>query len=162
VPQSGPLRAEKQNTRTLPCGCRKSGSENQETFAPLRQRVNAAPPTSKATARVPAAVDTGCQKAHIVWVRLEFDPDKEAINLAKHGVDFSTVQKVFQDPQRMIVPNETHSSGEPRFYAVGHDGHGILTVRFTLRGEAIRVIGAGYWRKQKKAYEDQKKETELR
>ena len=91
-------------------------------------------------------------------MRLEFDPDKEAINLAKHGVDFSTVQKVFQNPQRMIVPNETHSSGGPRFYAVGHDGHGILTVR----GGAIRVIGAGYWRKQKRAYEDQKKENELR
>jgi len=95
-------------------------------------------------------------------VRLEFDPDKEAVNLAKHGVDFSTVRKVFEDPQRMIVPNRTHSSDEPRFYAVGHDGVGVLTVRFTLHGEAIRVIGAGYWRKQKKAYEDQNKETELR
>ena len=95
-------------------------------------------------------------------VRLEFDPDKEAVNLAKHGIDFSTVQKVFADPQRIIIPNETHSSDEPRFYAVGHDGHGNLTVRFTLRGEAIRVIGAGYWRKQKKAYENQTKETDLR
>ena len=102
------------------------------------------------------------KKAHIVFVRLESDPDKETINLAKHGVDFSTVQKVFHDPQRMIVPNETHSSDEPRFYAVGHDGHGVLTVRFTLRGDAIRVIGAGYWRQQKRAYEDQKKENELR
>jgi uncharacterized DUF497 family protein len=97
-----------------------------------------------------------------VRVRLEFDPDKEAVNLAKHGIDFSTAQKVFADPQRMIVPNETHSSGEPRLYAVGHDGHGVLTVRFTLRGDAIRVIGAGYWRKQKKAYEDQEKENDLR
>jgi hypothetical protein len=93
---------------------------------------------------------------------LEFDPVKEATNLAKHGVDFSTVPKVFADPQRMIVPNETHSFDEPRFYAVGHDGHGVLTVRFTLRGETIRVIGAGYWRKQKKVYEDQTKENELR
>jgi len=107
-------------------------------------------------------LDEGCHKAHIVCVRLEFDPDKEAANLAKHGIDFSTVRKVFQDPQRMVVPNETHSSDEPRFYAVGHDGHGVLTVRFTLRSDAIRVIGAGYWRKQKKAYEDQKKENELR
>jgi hypothetical protein len=35
---------------------------------------------------------------------------------------------------------------------VGHDGLRILTVRF---------IGAGYWRKQKKAYENQKKKTDL-
>lgn len=95
-------------------------------------------------------------------MRLEFDPGKEAANLAKHGIDFSTVQKVFEDPRRMIIPNDTHSSDEPRFYAVGHDGSVILTVHFTLRGDAIRVIGAGYWRKQKKAYENQKKETELR
>ena len=112
--------------------------------------------------RRPWVLDKRCQTAHIVCVRLEFDPDKEAANLTKHGIDFSTVRKVFEDPQRMIVPNETHSPDEPRFYAVGHDGRGVLTVRFTLRGDAIRVIGAGYWRKQKKAYEDQKKETELR
>jgi hypothetical protein len=36
---------------------------------------------------------------------------------------------------------------------VGADGRGILTVRFTLRGGNIRVIGAGYWRKQQQAYE---------
>jgi uncharacterized DUF497 family protein len=94
-------------------------------------------------------------------MRLEFDPDKEAANLAKHGVDFSTVHRVFEDPDRMIFANQKHSSEEPRFYAVGHDGLGILTVRFTFRGETIRVIGAGYWRKQKKAYENQKKKTDL-
>jgi len=33
-------------------------------------------------------LDEGCHKAHIVCVRLEFDPDKEAANLAKHGIDF--------------------------------------------------------------------------
>lgn len=60
-------------------------------------------------------LDEGCQKAHIVCVRLAFDPDKEAANLTKHGIDFSTVRKVFQDAQRMIVPNDTHSSDEPRF-----------------------------------------------
>ncbi len=36
-----------------------------------------------------------------------------------------------------------------------------MTVRFTIRGEALRVIGAGYWRKQKKAYENQKKKTDI-
>ena len=92
---------------------------------------------------------------------LEFDPAKEAANLAKHGVDFSTVHEVFRDPCRLVMPNESHSSDEPRFYAIGHDGRGILTVRFTLRRGAIRIIGAGYWRKQKKAYENQKEKTGL-
>jgi uncharacterized DUF497 family protein len=89
-------------------------------------------------------------------MQLEFAPDKEAANLAKHGVDFSMVLRVFEDPNRIIIPNQNHSLDEPRFYAIGHDGREILTVRFTIRGDALRVIGAGYWRKQKRAYENQK------
>ncbi len=30
---------------------------------------------------------------------------------------------------------------------------GILTVRFTVRGERVRIIGAGYWRKGKDFHE---------
>ena len=30
---------------------------------------------------------------------------------------------------------------------------GIVTVRFTVRNNKIRIIGAGYWRKGKKIYE---------
>jgi len=104
-------------------------------------------------------LDMGMHTAHIGCVKLEFDPAKEAANLAKHGVDFSTVLRVFEDPNRMIIPNQTHSLDEPRFYAIGHDGRGILTVRFTIRGDALRVIGAGYWRKQKSVYENQKQKT---
>jgi uncharacterized DUF497 family protein len=66
----------------------------------------------------------GMHTAHIGCVKLEFDLAKEAANLAKHGVDFSTVLRVFEDPNRMIIPNQTHSLDEPRFYAIGHDGTG--------------------------------------
>ena len=31
---------------------------------------------------------------------------------------------------------------------------GILTVRFTMRGQNIRIFGAGYWRQGKKRYEE--------
>ena len=92
-------------------------------------------------------------------MQFEWDAAKAAVNLAKHGVDFSTVLRVFEDPNRMIVPNQNHSEDEPRFYAIGHDGRGILTVRFTIRGNALRVIGAGYWRKQKSVYENQNQKT---
>lgn len=83
----------------------------------------------------------------------EWDLAKEDANLEKHGVDFSTVPTAFDDPKRLIVPDAAHSGTERRFYCIGHDGRGILTVRFTLREGNIRVIGAGYWRKQKEAYE---------
>ncbi len=48
---------------------------------------------------------------------------------------------------------------EPRYQFIGFDGDGILTVRFTIRSGNIRVIGAGYLRKQKRIYEKQIKET---
>lgn len=88
-------------------------------------------------------------------MQFEFDTEKETANRAKHGVDFSTAHLVFADPRIILAYDAAHSAGEPRFYATGFDGRGILTVRFTRRGDAVRIIGAGYWRKQRKIYENQ-------
>lgn len=92
-------------------------------------------------------------RVKISGVAFEWDAEKEKENLRKHGVDFSTVPHAFDDVARLIVPDAGHSGNEPRYYCIAHDGAGILTVRFTIRGGNIRVIGAGYWRKQKRAYE---------
>ena len=59
------------------------------------------------------------------------------------------------DPARVIAKDLSHSKGEPRFYCFGETGSGVLTVRFTYRGDVIRIIGAGYWRRGKKIYEAQ-------
>jgi len=91
-------------------------------------------------------------------VKFEWDRSKEAANLAKHGVDFSTVPNAFGDDSRIFLRFPGLVLSEPRWQLVGHDGHGILTVRFTLRRGWIRVIGAGYWSKQKQIYE---KENQL-
>jgi hypothetical protein len=42
---------------------------------------------------------------------------------------------------------------ERRYFAFGRVGGGVLTVRFTLRGERVRIIGAGYWRRGRTYYE---------
>ncbi len=90
-------------------------------------------------------------------MEFECDPDKEAANLTKHGVDFSTVEAALSDPHLIVNVDTIHSTElEQRFFGIGHDGRGILTVRFTVRDGRIRVLGAGYWRKQKKEYENQK------
>ena len=64
-------------------------------------------------------------------------------------------QHAFLDPKRVIAENLSHSQREERYYCFGsnQDGTGILTVRFTYRFGRIRIIGAGYWRKGKKVYE---------
>ena len=85
----------------------------------------------------------------------EWDEVKNLANLQKHGVSFYEAQYAFLDKKRVIAEDLSHSSKEKRFYCFGlnEKGNGILTVRFTYRSDGIRIIGAGYWRKGKKIYE---------
>jgi uncharacterized DUF497 family protein len=41
-------------------------------------------------------------------MQLEFDSAKEAANLAKHGVDFSTVLRVFEEPDPSMINHRGH------------------------------------------------------
>jgi uncharacterized DUF497 family protein len=87
----------------------------------------------------------------------DWDPDKDAENLHKHGVSFIRAQHAFADPKRVIAKDVSHSQIEERFYCFGEVDGGILTVRFTYRASVIRIIGAGYWRKGKITYERENK-----
>ena len=86
-------------------------------------------------------------------VRVEWDTEKEQANITKHGVDFTEATDAFYDPQKLIEIDAAHSGEEPRLLCIGRTERGILTVRFTYRGETIRIIGAGYWRKGRRTYE---------
>ena len=85
----------------------------------------------------------------------EWDEAKNEENLKKHGVTFHEAQYAFLDCSRVIAEDLAHSQNEKRYYCFGQNqkGTGILTVRFTYRSGRIRIIGAGYWRKGKKIYE---------
>jgi uncharacterized DUF497 family protein len=74
----------------------------------------------------------------------DWDPAKDRVNVDKHGVSFALAQSAFADPRRVIAQDLSHSSEEARYYCFGRVEDGILTVRFTLRDGAIRIIGAGY------------------
>ena len=85
----------------------------------------------------------------------EWDDARDLANQLKHGVSFKDAQYAFLDKNRVIAEDLTHSQYEQRYYCFGmnKEGSGILTVRFTYRAGCIRIIGAGYWRKGKKVYE---------
>jgi len=89
--------------------------------------------------------------------KFEWDEEKDKENQIKHGVSFVTAQKAFLDPQRVIAEDVAHSSEEDRFYCMGRVDDSIMTVRFTYRGDVIRIYGAGYWRQGRKVYEEQNK-----
>jgi uncharacterized DUF497 family protein len=85
----------------------------------------------------------------------EWDAGKNAENLAKHGVSFEVAQAAFLDKRRVVLSDFQHSEEEQRYFCIGRIGEGIITVRFTIRGNAIRIFGAGFWRKGRKLYEEQ-------
>jgi hypothetical protein len=87
-------------------------------------------------------------------MHFEWDQRKNKENQQKHGVPFEIAQYAFADPDRVIAQDLSHSHDEQRFFCFGIVGEGVMTVRFTVRGSAIRIFGAGYWRKGKKIYED--------
>jgi len=85
----------------------------------------------------------------------KWDEAKNLVNKRKHGISFHEAQHAFLDKKRVIAEDLNHSSRESRYYCFGLNeaGSGVLTVRFTYRSGQIRIIGAGYWRKGKKIYE---------
>lgn len=86
----------------------------------------------------------------------EWDSTKDLINQKKHGVSFALAQLAFLDHHRVILEDLGHSQEEEkRYYCLGKVAGGILTVRFAYRKSKIRIIGAGYWRKGKRIYEEQ-------
>ena len=89
------------------------------------------------------------RKPHFEWDEL-----KNFMNKTKHGVSFAQAQLVFLDDNRVIAEDLEHSLQEKRYYCFGNIGGEIMTVRFTYRKNRIRIIGAGYWRKGRRIYEN--------
>ena len=89
----------------------------------------------------------------MIKARFEWNPNKDRENQSKHGIAFSLAQYAFNDPDRVIAEDISHSGAEKRYYCFGKVADGIMTVRFTYREGVIRIIGAGYWRKGKRIYE---------
>jgi hypothetical protein len=71
-------------------------------------------------------------------MEFEFDPAKSAANEAKHGIDFTAAQALWDDPDVIEIPART--SDEPRWVAVGRIGDAHWSAIITRRGERTRII----------------------
>ena len=84
----------------------------------------------------------------------EWDPDKAAANLQKHGISFADAVAVFSDEFALNVADDF--ADEERFIILGTDAFGrLLVVVYTWRGEhSIRIISARKaTRREHKQYE---------
>ncbi|HSU75619.1 MAG TPA: BrnT family toxin [Burkholderiales bacterium] len=76
-------------------------------------------------------------------MKFEWDGDKAAQNLARHGVSFEEAATVFRDPLSQTGRDPDHSVGEERFVIFGvATGGRLLVVAHTERGDTIRIISA--------------------
>ncbi len=76
-------------------------------------------------------------------MRFEWDENKAAANLVKHGVSFEEATNVFGDPLSDTFDDPEHSSAERRFIIIGMSENGkLLMVSHIDDGEAVRLISA--------------------
>jgi uncharacterized protein len=71
----------------------------------------------------------------------QWDREKAAANVNKHGIDFADAVSIFSDDLALTVPDERFE--EERFITIGMDALGrVLVVVYTWRGNEIRLISA--------------------
>jgi uncharacterized DUF497 family protein len=90
-------------------------------------------------------------------VDYQWDPEKAASNLGKHGVDFADAVGVFEDEWALTIKEE-YVEGEQRFATLGTDFlERVLVVVYTHRGGEIRLISARRAiRKERRTYEQKR------
>jgi uncharacterized protein len=84
----------------------------------------------------------------------QWDKNKAAINLRKHGIDFADAVSVFSDDLAITTPDERFD--EEPFITIGLDALGrVLVVVYAWRGQKIRLISARpATRQERRQYEE--------
>jgi hypothetical protein len=78
-------------------------------------------------------------------IRFEWDPDKEKLNVEKHGVTFEEAESVFYDEQAIQFYDDEHSEWEDRFLMLGLSAKLKLLLVchcFREKDSVIRIISA--------------------
>jgi uncharacterized DUF497 family protein len=80
--------------------------------------------------------------ATVVYGDFEWDDEKAARNLAKHGIPFEEAAAAAIDPQAVLISDDSDPE-EERFQLIGRPWKArLLLVVFVERGERDRIISA--------------------
>ncbi len=75
--------------------------------------------------------------------QFEWDAEKAAANLRKHGVSFDEAVTAFGDPLSVLLPDPDHSVGEERYLVLGVSTKArLLVVAFVERAPRTPIISA--------------------
>jgi hypothetical protein len=85
-------------------------------------------------------------------MQFEFDEQKSQANKAKHGINFSEAQALWDDPDVLEIPAVTED--EERFVLIGQIASRHWSAVFTYRKDRIRIISVRRSRrKERELYE---------
>ncbi|MCC6791318.1 MAG: BrnT family toxin [Thermomicrobiales bacterium] len=87
----------------------------------------------------------------------EWDPNKEATNLTKHGISFSRAVTIFDDPNHFEEDSTKPEHVEQRTRVIGMVGEILATVTYTNREDRRRIISARRARDNERKRYDRRK-----
>jgi uncharacterized DUF497 family protein len=91
-------------------------------------------------------------------VQFEWDAQKAAENLAKHGVSFDEASTVFGAPLAGTILDPRHSSGERSITIGVSTSQRLIVVAHTDRDDRVRIISARRaTRRERRDYESKPK-----
>jgi len=72
-------------------------------------------------------------------MEFEFDSEKSAANLKKHGLSLEQARALWEVPAVIV---KARTVGEERFMIIGRLGNKLYSCIYTMRGETARLISA--------------------
>ncbi len=75
-------------------------------------------------------------------MEFEWDENKNKSNQEKHGIDFNDAKDVFKDENSKVSPDSRKDYGENRWKIIGKIYGSIISVIYTMRDKAVRIISA--------------------
>jgi uncharacterized protein len=84
-------------------------------------------------------------------MQYDWDDNKRAANLAKHGVDFSEAEG-FKWQTAIESPDNRIDYGEDRWVALGYIGNCLYILIYTRRCDFIRIISLRRANKREREY----------
>ena len=71
---------------------------------------------------------------------IDYDPDKDEANRAKHGVPLAFGARVFEDAKCLLIASRRAVDGEDRFKVIGLVDGRLWTAVHVRRGNVVRFI----------------------
>ena len=89
-------------------------------------------------------------------MEFEWNPNKAAINHAKHNVSFREASTAFGDPLSLTFPDPDYSDDESRYITIGESTRRrLLIISHADRTQRIRIISAReVTRQERRIYEN--------